>query len=63
MNVLQALAEAGGLLEHANKGNIVVVRKENGGEKRYRFNYDDVVRGRDTSQNITLRPGDTILVR
>jgi polysaccharide export outer membrane protein len=63
MNVLQALAEAGGLLEHANKGDIVIVRQENGSEKRYKFNYDDVVRGRDTSQNITLRPGDTILVR
>jgi polysaccharide biosynthesis/export protein len=63
MNVLQALAEAGGLLEHANRGDIVVVREENGTERRFQFDYDDVVRGRDTKQNIKLLPGDTILVR
>jgi polysaccharide biosynthesis/export protein len=63
MNVLQALAEAGGLLEHADKGDIVVVRNENGTEKRFKFNYNDVVRGKDTQQNIRLVPGDTILVR
>jgi polysaccharide export outer membrane protein len=63
MNVLQALAEAGGLLEHADRGDIVIVRNENGTERRYKFDYDDVVRGRDTKQNIKLLPGDTILVR
>ena len=63
MNVLQALAQAGGLLEHANKGNIVVVRSVNGAEQRFRFNYKDALRGRNTRQNIKLLPGDTILVR
>jgi polysaccharide export outer membrane protein len=63
MNVLQALAEAGGLLEHANKGDIVVVRSVHGKEERFKFNYNDVVRGRNTQQNIKLLPGDTILVR
>src|SRR5262249_32965096 len=32
MNVLQAIAEAGGFLEHANKGAVVIVRNENGQE-------------------------------
>jgi polysaccharide export outer membrane protein len=63
MNVLQALAEAGGLLEHANKSDIVIVRQEGGSEHRFKFNYKDVVRGRNTQQNIRLVPGDTILVR
>jgi polysaccharide export outer membrane protein len=63
MNVLQALAQAGGLLEHANKGDIVVVRTVNGQEQRFKFNYNDVVRGKNTQQNIKLLPGDTILVR
>ena len=63
MNVLQALAEAGGLLEHANKGDIVIVRQERGSERRFTFNYNDVVRGRNIQQNIRLAPGDTILVR
>ena len=63
MTVLQALGESGGFLEHANKGDIVVVRTDNGREQRFKFNYNEVVRGKKTEQNILLRPGDTILVR
>ncbi len=63
MNVLQIIAEAGGFLEHAKKGDVVIVRTENGRERRYEFNYNDVVRGRRVEQNIRLLPGDTILIR
>lgn len=63
MNVLQAIAQAGGLLEHANKGDIVIVRNEQGKERRFKFSYNDVVRGKNPEQNIRLLPGDTILVR
>jgi polysaccharide export outer membrane protein len=63
MNVLQVIAEAGGFLEHANKGDVVIVRTENGQERRYKFNYNEVVRGKNVAQNIRLVPGDTILVR
>jgi polysaccharide export outer membrane protein len=63
MNVLQAIAQAGGFLEDAKKGDIVIVRIEPGGEKRFDFDYNEVVRGKNTQQNIKLQPGDTILVR
>jgi polysaccharide export outer membrane protein len=63
MNVLQMIAEAGGFLEDAKKSDVVIVRTENGKERRYKFNYDDVVRGKKVQQNIQLLPGDTILVR
>jgi polysaccharide export outer membrane protein len=63
MSVLQLIAEVGGLLEHANRGDIVVVREENGREKRLKFNYDDVVKGKRPEQNILLQPNDTLLVR
>ena len=63
MNVLQAIAEAGGFLEHANKSDVVIVRNEKGGERRYKFNYGEVLHGKNTQQNIKLQPGDTILVR
>jgi polysaccharide export outer membrane protein len=63
MNVLQAIGEAGGFLETAKKGDVVIVRNENGTERRYKFNYNDVVRGKNVAQNIRLLPGDTILVR
>jgi polysaccharide export outer membrane protein len=63
IRVMQIIAEAGGFLEHANKANVVIVRNENGQEHRYKFNYNEVVRGRNVQQNILLLPGDTILVR
>ena len=63
MNVLQAIAQAGGFLEDAKKGDIVIVRIENGAEKRFKFDYNEVVRGKNTQQNIKLLSGDTILVR
>ena len=63
MNVIQIIAEAGGFLETANKGDVVVVRNENGQERRYKLNYGEVVRGKNVGQNIRLLPGDTILIR
>jgi polysaccharide export outer membrane protein len=63
MTVLQLIAEAGGFLEHADKGDVIIVRMVNGKEQRLKFNYNDVVRGRNTQQNIRLQPGDTLLVR
>ena len=62
MNVLQAIAVAGGLHEYADRKNIVVLRSEHGQEKRLKFNYDDVVKGRNLKQNILLQPGDTVVV-
>jgi polysaccharide biosynthesis/export protein len=63
MNVLQAIGEAGGFLEGANKGDVVIVRSENGQEIRHKFNYNNVLRGKNVAQNIALLPGDTILIR
>jgi len=62
MNVLQAIAHVGGLLEYADAKNIVILRQENGQERRFKFNYKDVVKGKDVQQNIALKPGDTIIV-
>ena len=63
MNVLQLIAAVGGLAEYADKSNIMVLRNENGRERRLRFNYKEVIAGRNLQQNIELQPGDTILVR
>jgi polysaccharide export outer membrane protein len=63
MTVLQAIAEAGGLLEHASKDDIVIVRRQGAAEQRLKFNYKDVLRGKNTEQNVKLLPSDTILVR
>jgi polysaccharide export outer membrane protein len=62
MNVLQLIATSGGLLEYADKENIVIIRTENGRERRIKFNYNDVVKGRNVQQNILLQPNDTVLI-
>ena len=62
MTVLQLIALVGGLQEYADKKGIVVVRQENGREKRMKFNYNEVIEGKKLEQNIMLKPGDTVLV-
>jgi polysaccharide export outer membrane protein len=62
MTVLQVIAASGGLLEYAKKDEIVVIRQESGGERRFKFNFDEVVKGKKLQQNIFLQPGDTVLV-
>lgn len=61
LNVLQLIARAGGLNEFANRKNIYILR---GGDKKNRlhFNYKEVVKGQNSSQNIILQPGDTVVV-
>jgi len=62
MNVLQVISAAGGLLEYADKNNIIILRTENDRERRYKFNFNEVVKGKNPQQNILLRPSDTVLV-
>jgi polysaccharide export outer membrane protein len=62
MTVLQLIAVAGGLGEWADQKNIAIMRVENGRPTTYRFNYKEVVQGKNLKQNIELRPGDTVIV-
>jgi polysaccharide export outer membrane protein len=61
MTILQALASAG-FTQFANLKGIYLLRMENGRQVKLPFNYKDVVKGRHPEQNITLRPGDTVVV-
>jgi polysaccharide export outer membrane protein len=56
--VMQALTIAGGLREFAKKKDIVITR----GPKRFKFNYSDVIKGKNMQQNIYLESGDMINV-
>jgi polysaccharide biosynthesis/export protein len=60
--VLQLIATAGGVLEYADTKNIIVMRTEKGKPVTHKFNYKDVLRGRNLQQNIELHPGDTVVV-
>jgi polysaccharide biosynthesis/export protein len=63
MTVLQLIATAGGLLDFAKAKEIRVMRTENGKSVNIRFDYDETTKNPGkTSQNIELKPGDTIIV-
>jgi polysaccharide export outer membrane protein len=62
MTVLQALNEAGGLVDFARKRKIYVLRNENGKQVKLPFDYQTVLKGEHLEQNIELLPDDTIVV-
>lgn len=61
-DVMQALSLAGGATPYAEVNAICVLRREGVRQEVFRFRYDDVRRGRELSQNILLRSGDTVVV-
>lgn len=60
--VLQIIALAGGFTEFADKNHVLITRLENGRQQAFEFSYNDVVKKRDLSQNLILKPGDTVVV-
>ena len=60
--VLQLIAMAGGLQEYADSNNILIMRTEGGQQIAMPFSYGDVLNRRALGQNITLQPGDTVIV-
>ena len=61
-DVLQAIAMAGGFTIYAKKNKIEIIRTFGGQKIKTRFNYSQVVRGKNLQQNIALKPGDVIIV-
>ena len=62
MTVLQALSSAGGFTQFASLKKIYVLRSEGGKQEKFPFNYKEVVKGKNTEQNIVLKAGDQIVV-
>ena len=67
INVMQALAVAGGLTPFANEKKILILRHEEkagqkGRQKKIYFNYSEVKKGENLAQNIWLEAGDVIVV-
>ena len=61
-DVLQAIAKAGGFTIYAKKNKVEIIRTFGGQKIKTRFNYSQVVRGKNLQQNIPLKPGDVIIV-
>jgi polysaccharide export outer membrane protein len=61
--IVDAIALAGGLKDFANKKKIYILRINSlGVESRFTFNYEDFIKGKNTRQNILLKPRDTVVV-
>ncbi len=60
--VLQIIPMAGGFTEWANQTKILIIRREDGKEKRIVVNYKKIVKGNGPGSNITLKPGDTVII-
>lgn len=63
VDVVQALAMAGGLAPFAAVNDIKVLRRdENGFQKALPFKYGDVEEGKALNQNVMLQTGDEVVV-
>lgn len=62
LDVMQALALAGGATPYAAVNDIRILRRDAAGLKSVPFHYNDVEKGRELEQNILLGSGDTVVV-
>ena len=62
VDVIQALAMAGGTTPFAKLDNIQMLRREGTTQTATTFAYGDIAAGKRLQQNIVLKPGDTVLV-
>ena len=62
MTVVQLIALSGGLVEFADGEKIKIMRTEKGAPVALPFNYKLFSEGKDLAQNISLKPGDTVIV-
>ena len=64
VNVLQALAMAGGFdnLAISNPDNIKIIRNTPRGQEAIPFDYNHVKKGKDLQMNVVLNSGDVVIV-
>jgi polysaccharide export outer membrane protein len=62
VDVVQALTLAGGTTPYASERNMQILRRKDGVEVTYRFDFRDIKRGKDLKQNIILQSGDVVVV-
>jgi polysaccharide export outer membrane protein len=61
--VLDAIAMTGGFKDFAKQKSIYILRSNaDGTQKRFSFNYKDVIKGKSLDQNIRLLAGDTVVI-
>ena len=61
MTLLQAISSAGGLTDYANAKKIYILRNDSGKQVKIAAHYKEALKG-DSSDNLALQPGDTIVI-
>jgi polysaccharide export outer membrane protein len=61
MTMLEAIGSAGGLTDYANAKKIYILREEGGKHLKIPVHYKEALKG-DSTQDLALKPGDTIVV-
>ena len=62
LNLVQAIAQVGGFTEWADRDEIILLRREEDGNKRFIIDFDEIVTGKAPHKNLQLRKDDTIIV-
>jgi polysaccharide export outer membrane protein len=63
LTVLDAIALCGGFRDFAKQKKIYVLRiGPDGKQQRLKFNYKEVIQGKNMAQNIELRQHDTLVI-
>ena len=62
VDVMQAIAIAGGTTPFADLNDIRVLRRDDGALRSIDFNYGAVAKGKKLEQNILLQAGDVVVV-
>jgi polysaccharide export outer membrane protein len=63
MTVMEALLEAGGFTKFAKQNDTTILRKEGGKDVSLTVKAKDLIKDRDLSQNVRLKPGDYVIVK
>ena len=59
MKVMDAILTAGGFTEFAKEGSVYVIGKD---KKKRKIDLKQVIKGKDISANVALKPGDYVIV-
>ena len=63
LTIIQGIALAGGFTEWADRDDILLLRRNEWGNKRIHIDYYEIVSGEGKEQNVMLQADDTIIVR
>jgi polysaccharide export outer membrane protein len=62
MTVLDVMIASKGLTKYASGNSAVIVRRANGQQETIKVRLADLIKNGDVSQNIEMRPGDTLII-